>query len=97
MSFLAAQNRLNASVMNKLKNCEVRIGAFTVPGIFMSATEVARLGVGVSDSQPAVQIFSSDAPADPDDMSIEIDGKPYIVGGHASGGTGFTTLSVELA
>ena len=95
MSFLAAQNRLNASVMNHLRNCKVTIGGVEVPGIYMSPAVVASMGAGIADSRPAVQIFTSDCTANPDDSTITVDGVPYVVGAHAHGGTGFTTLTLD--
>ena len=95
MSFLDAQNRLNASVMNRLKNCIATINGVDVPGIFMQPSQLAQLGVGMEDTWPGVRVFASDVPADVQDSQVAIDGTPYMVGRDLDSGTGFTLLLLE--
>ena len=95
MSFLDAQNRLNASVMNRLKNASVLIAGVEVPGIFKRPSIIANGGAGAADTRPSVQIFTSDSPDNPVDSVIEIDGVPYQVGEREDTGTGFTQFMLE--
>jgi hypothetical protein len=96
MSFLAAQGRLNASVMNRLRNVTVLIGGVPdVPGIFANPSANAALGVGMADTKPVLQLLSTDVTDNPVGSIIEIDGTPYVVGDSNPTGTGFTVLQVE--
>jgi hypothetical protein len=95
MSFLAAQDRANASVLRHLANARVLIAGVEVDGIFKNPSQNVALGLGAADSRPSVTVASSAVPENPVDSSIDIDGAPYIIASHEPDGTGLTVLRVE--
>jgi hypothetical protein len=95
MSFLAAQSRVNASVLKHLANARVLIGGAVVDGIFKNPSHKVDMGIGAADSRPSVTVASSAVPEHPVDSTIDIDGAPYIIGSCEPDGTGLTVLWVE--
>ena len=95
MSFLAAQNRANASVLRHLANARVLIAGVEVDGIFKNPSLAASMGIGAADTRPSVTVASSAVPENPVDSVIDIDGAPYIIGAQDPDGTGMTVLWVE--
>lgn len=95
MSFLAAQSRVNASVLKRLANARVLIAGREVDGIFRNPSQTAQAGIGAADTRPSVTVASSVVPEHPVDSVINIDGAPYVIADHAPDGTGLTVLTVE--
>jgi hypothetical protein len=95
MSFLTAQNRVNASVLRHLANARVLIAGVVVDGIFKNPSLDVALGMGAADTRPSVTVASSAVPEHPVDSVIDIDGAPYIISAHDPDGTGLTVLRVE--
>lgn len=95
MSFLAAQNRVNASVLAHLANARVLIAGAEVGGIFRNPSRNVEMGTGAADTRPSVTVATSAVPESPVDSSIDIDGAPYIIGAQEPDGTGLTVLWVE--
>ena len=95
MTFLAAQNLANVSVLRHLANARVLIAGVEVVGIFKNPSHVAALGLGAADTRPSVTVASSAVVENPVDSVIDIDGAPYIVNAAEPDGTGLTVLWVE--
>ena len=95
MSFLAAQNVVNASVLRHLVNARVSIAGVEVGGIFKNPSQAAAMGIGAADTRPSVTVASSAVPENPVDSVVDIDGAPYIISATDPDGTGLTVLWVE--
>lgn len=94
MSFRSLESNANAAVLRHLANATVSIGGVDVPGIFANPAGRADLGVGVSTTEPSVQVASDVVMAAPVGQEVAIDGTPYEIVAADPDGTGLTKLTL---
>ena len=98
MSFEAAENRANASAIERIANARALIGAGDFPAIFDDDYSLAAAGpMGESDSSPMVQMLTSDVPDEVVGMSITVRANEYRVTENRPDGAGMSVLLMERA
>lgn len=97
--FAMLEARANHAVFARLSNAEVSIGGGApVGGIFERDYERANVGtIGMASTQPAVTVPAGAVPAEPDGVSITVDGRAYTIAQSIPDGAGSVLLLLEDA
>lgn len=76
----------------------VTVNGQSVKAIFNNSYASGNVGLlGMSGSQPALELKTSDVPASPLGMAVVVNGSNYLVAVHEPDGTGMSTLILEVA
>ncbi len=96
--FAALESRLNKAVFAHLANTDATVNGVTKAAIFDAAYALGSVGqFGMSSSQPALTIATSDVPADPVGLPVMVNGASYLIAVHEPDGTGISRLLLDMA